>query len=874
MKKLKKIVLGLIIVFGILLATGVGLGYYFEDDIKRYALQYLSQTIETEVYVEKVEFSLIRKFPKASVIFYDVKIADPIQPGDYVLTAERLYLQFELIRFLKGEYVVNEIDISEAMLNMREDTRGKNYKFWDESKAEAETTQFEIALDKFTFDQVDFTYNNSLRNILIDAVVASASFSGNFSQTDFSLSSKGGLVLNTLHLPDLAYEEIGEVRFDLVTKVSNNRYTLEKGKLQTKGIDFQLTGVMEQKSNSETELDLTGVAKNAAITTIKPYLPRSIQEAIQPYRMSGKMNATVQLEGILSSKHIPNIHADASISGAKFTEENTGAQFHDVGLHVDYTYKQHQQDRLVITDFVGKLGKGQVTGGLTMVDLKKPTIQGSLKCQLPAEELYAFFNQGHLEVKSGMINGDFSGGFTIGDIQNFSPRDLRTLKLDGTLTMDDFSAEWVGEQKNVMIPHLKALMKGNDIQVSELQVTYDRVNEMKMDVNVRNLLPYLFFEEERLQLSGKLQAKQITLESFLSENDDSHQAELNISKNIQADFQVQADGLTFKKFAANQIAMKMQMDKGAVRFTGINLNVAQGKVDGAVSVNPYLDHYLINANATFSRIDMQSFFQAFDNFGQDFITDQHFRGIANLDAKFSSPMQKSLSLTTEKMQVVGNLVINEGRLVNHEAMNETAKFIVGNKLLRPFVKKDELIKAFSDIQFDYLENEIFISNGKVKIPKMEINTSLMDLVFTGEHDFNNQVDYKFNFRLSELFKVGKPQDDEFGPIKDDGTGLRIFMYMRGPADDPKFGLDSKSRKESRKEAIQKEKEEIKQIIKDEFKAKEKEDKIENERDFSIEVEWDEEEKKEQEKEDKRKGKPDKTKKPEEVDQYDMEIEFE
>jgi hypothetical protein len=64
--------------------------------------------------------------------------------------------------------------------------------------------------------------------------------------------------------------------------------------------------------------------------------------------------------------------------------------------------------------------------------------------------------------------------------------------------------------------------------------------------------------------------------------------------------------------------------------------------------------------------------------------------------------------------------------------------------------------------------------------------------------------------------MGKPTQDEFGPIADDGTGMRIFLHMYGTASDPQFANDGAMAAERRKKQIQQEKEELRSILREEL----------------------------------------------------------
>jgi hypothetical protein len=144
-----------------------------------------------------------------------------------------------------------------------------------------------------------------------------------------------------------------------------------------------------------------------------------------------------------------------------------------------------------------------------------------------------------------------------------------------------------------------------------------------------------------------------------------------------------------------------------------------------------------------------------------------------------------------------------------------------NKLVAPFVDVPQLRKQLADVRFARLENQIQIRDGAVHVPQMLVKTSVMDLELSGTHWFDDRIDHHLNFRLSDLFRKAR-NTDEFGPVVDDGTGMRIFLHMYGTVNDPQFGNDGAMAAAKRKKQFQEEKQELKQILREElglFKGK-------------------------------------------------------
>jgi hypothetical protein len=164
----------------------------------------------------------------------------------------------------------------------------------------------------------------------------------------------------------------------------------------------------------------------------------------------------------------------------------------------------------------------------------------------------------------------------------------------------------------------------------------------------------------------------------------------------------------------------------------------------------------------------------------------------------------------DKLYTDADLTIENGELLNMEAL----------KCLSRFTK----LKDLDDVRFATLKNQIEIKNQAISFPKMEINSSAINITAAGKHTFSNAIDYKVKLALAQLLfdkaKNAKRENEEFGEVADDGLGrVNLWLSMTGTVDKPVIKYDSKSAFQNVKNDIKVEKQNLKQILKDEFGKK-------------------------------------------------------
>jgi hypothetical protein len=181
-------------------------------------------------------------------------------------------------------------------------------------------------------------------------------------------------------------------------------------------------------------------------------------------------------------------------------------------------------------------------------------------------------------------------------------------------------------------------------------------------------------------------------------------------------------------------------------------------------------------NADLQNVDVSKVFNAFDNFGQDGITDKSLEG--KLTAKVSASMNMNDSGRLIPSSIVSRVdfSLKDGALNNYEPLKKLQRFI--------FKKRD-----FDNIRFAELKNSLEISNQEVKINRMEIQSTVLSLFVEGIYSQKGKTDMSIQVPLSNL----KKRDGGYNP-ENIGTGTKTggSIFIRGrPGEDGniRFRLD-------------------------------------------------------------------------------------
>ncbi|MCB0793446.1 MAG: hypothetical protein KDB88_01815, partial [Flavobacteriales bacterium] len=313
---------------------------------------------------------------------------------------------------------------------------------------------------------------------------------------------------------------------------------------------------------------------------------------------------------------------------------------------------------------------------------------------------------------------------------------------------------------------------------------------------------------------------------------------LSLPKGIGMDLRVDVKELAFEDFRGRNIAGHVMMRNGILRAEPVSFNTASGQVKGSLVLDGSVSSpFALRIDADLSEISVRELFTEFRNFGQDFIRSEQLAGVARSQVRFEAPLSPTLSLDLDRLRCTIDLRIDKGNLKGHAPLMAVADHVQGNKLIAPFVDTRALRDRLADVQFASLENRIEIRDRQVIIPLMEVKSSVMDIELSGQHGFDDVIDHHVNFRLGELLRNG-PLEDEFGPIVDDGTGVRVFLHMFGPADDPSFETDNAMASARRQQQWRNEKQVLGDLFKEEFGGdRDKQAILKDPRNTRFQVEW-------------------------------------
>lgn len=805
--------------FGLLVLLWL-LALVFEKDVIRYASDKLNSNLNSEVKFESVDFTILKTFPYASLEFKNVRCDEylpskkPVKP---LFEASYLYLQFNVWDLFSGSYSVKRVVLRDASLNLYKDKKGRdNWHVWktnDTPKAEKEKFSFKLSAVKL--ENVQLRYTDRQSEGFVDLALKELYLSGNFSEKKYKLSTEANFTLTKLDWSGFAIPSDLKVALNATLQVDTEKKTY---RISYAGMDLNTMelgcegGFVDMDEGLYAELSFSG--KKLDIAEVLNLLPEQYSTFREEYDGDGLIELQGNCKGFVSQGKLPDLRFEFSGKDVSFTAKQQNIRLRDVQFAGNLVYMPQDmaQCGFSLNRLSGSLPSSQFTGSVSVFDFNRPQIKFNIQAQTDLQELFAFYPVDTLEKISGRMDINLQFASTMSANDRFSMADLANAKVSGTVLFQNVGLQV--KKSPFGFEEVSGGLEFTNRDVSVREVTgFLAGNDFKLNGEALNLLPYLLIPKQNLTIRADLDCRSLSAEKFFS-------TEKNTSGNSSAGKTVLPDYVTlnldahigkfnYKRFEASEIKGNISLYNRVLSVQQVTMKTLGGTVFlNAVADNKSGEGFSIVCNGNLNHVSVSDLFYRFENFGQDAIDNEHLKGTLDAFVEFRAYFSSDLKIDDASIYLKTDLEINNGELIRFEPL----------KALAGWVKVEEL----ETIRFAKLKNTIYIKDKKVIIPTMSVFSNALDINISGEHGFDNVVDYSFNLYLGDIlankFRLRKKPDKqgEFGELIPDKGRTRLFVRMYGPMDNLEFSYDKNAVRQKLNQDIEVEKGNVKNILDAEF----------------------------------------------------------
>lgn len=845
MRFLRYILITLLLLAVAFLGVGWYLSQKYSDKIQKIVLQELNNSLNAEVSVEAIDFSSFRKIPYLSLSFSGVLIKeskDFTHNPDTLLYAGNLSFQFDLWDVYNGKYELRHLDVESAKCYMKQSKTGTpNYTIWKPSKDTA-SVDISFQLDAVNLTNINYTYKDSRNNILVRCEVNKLKVHGDFSSEQLELKFNGNTTNSTVLVAGV-YALKGQsvqVNSGIIYHNNESTFELQNGEViidQT--VDLNLGGFVAPKS-----YQFFAKTDKANLKQVLDLLPDSWDRYWIDYAPSGIAKIKFNIAG--NSIETPKIDIGFELSnGRLITKGNKKIELKALNLSGSYSNGKRRNARsssVDLTELSGQFPSGSFKGSAMISNFKDLRIKGNVEGSLALDELTQFLKLEKIDTCKGDIVFNLAGDIYWDKILEESVV-ISKSKLEGTIDFTD-----VGMKLKSSVSTLKNYQ--GKVKFDKQQVHFEKsegqLNSTNFILNgsADNFFQWVLEEYELLRIVAEVEADKLILEEFLSVSASSEKGTIRLLAipGIELQLSAKIGRLSYENFKAQNVETKLFVGQKILKANPIKMDAMNGTARGKLALIRYpKEGYNMSFIGDFESVDIKELFTQFKNFGQDEIKAENIAGTTNLNLNLEGKLNDNFEILPASIFANVHLDISNGKLTNYNTLQSISDYFKTNMVLKKVFHADDLSERLKDVSFDRLENEFFVRNSALFIPKVQLKSSVLNVNVSGKHSFNDSIDYKVDFDISDLLIKDRNFETENGEVVDDGTGrYRVFMLVKGTTGNLEIEIDKSAKKSFKKHQRNKEGKEFKQALHKEFGWFEKDTTMKKEsHKTKYEIEWEE-----------------------------------
>ncbi len=821
-----KIILWILAIPAVLLGVVMVLALLYGDKAKQMVVDEINSHLLVKVEVGEVDFTILRSFPDASVVFRNIATQpaanQPEMPG--LIHAGSVSLRFGIFSLLTSQYKIHSVLISDAAISLWKDEKGQNnYEIWKSSTSgSGKSVNFDVKSVRFR--RVELYYRDLATQTDIFMGLPDINLKGSKNIEIYDLSIKGNLLANRLIFKQNDYSLSAEAALDLNISFNQPTMTLTLGKSQVNisGIPITVEGTFGTQGPLYP-VDLLVSTNRADISSIMNLLPPRYTDAYRQYEPGGLLDAEIRLKGEAGKDKLPAMTANFTLRKGTIVHVQSKTRVSDVSAEGTFTADAGNIEKLNLQQFEGSTGKGKFKGKGSVVDFNNPMITLNLSTKLDLSELSGFLGNDQIENLEGNLTADINYQGSASKGANIAS------KANGTLLINDakFKHKASGRSISDLNAHLEL---GNGfVYVDGLSLKSGNT-DLNIKGKFQNLMEHFFFKDQTLYFDAEIKSEKLDLEDLMAFSTSTEGSGGNTKlfhPDLSFDVKLNIGQLKYRKFSASEATGTLNLKNQVLKAENLQFKAMDGSVTASGLMNSrYENQYSVICNADFRNVNIERLFYEFSDFGQTSIRSDHLRGRADAQVQFGAMLDPSLEVDANSVNAVADMEIRNGELINFEPLQELSRFLDASEL--------------KNVKFSTMKNRIEIVRQTVIIPEMEVKSSAMNLKGYGAHTFGNDIDYHLNVLLSEIGRKKRRNQPPTGSYEEDDSGrTRLFLHMTGTVDEPEFRYDSQAVVRKIADDFKNQKQELRQVLRREFGKNKETSPEKTAPQVKFEVEWEE-----------------------------------
>lgn len=776
---LKKILIRVFIVLFSVFALSVILAAIFEDKIGSIIVAELNKNITTQIKVGDVSLSLIRSFPKASATLRKVQLSDT--KGENLLTLDELGFSMGIWSAFFGKPEISKITLKNGALNIKIDAKGRaNYEILKKNPGQKSSDDVSFTINKAVFENFAISYANELKQSDYRATIRKGRLAGEFTADQYILDADTDWIINGIKHENISYLQEKPLalsgKFDINSKTGS--YKIKECLLDLATNKFTIDGSVKDGKEG-TDFDLFALGKDINLESVFNLGISQLNDAAVNFKSKGIIQVNARVDGTLNASSNPAVLVQYNLKNGSVQSKDISGVIDQISFTGSFSNGWSHNFRtssFSLDNCKANFNGLPFTLNLKVRNFEKPDIDLSANGKVPLARIYGFIpgvqsGSGHINVKNVSIKGNMA--------------DMRTeqgaskIKSTGSVAFEDAVLKYRGEDLKFATGNI--LFSNNIINVSKVDLR-GLDSDLNIEGKIANYLPFIFSKDpsDKLDLNISIHSGFTNLEKWMYILSDNSAQAAKTGKSaapesgdpfdkIEGTIRAELDVIKHKKILARNFSGDLIFEGGDLLVSG-DVQAMEGdwNIEGQLSFDHSGSH--IKATLESTKVNIKEFFAQTENFGQSTLTDNNLSGRLNSRILILGDWDKNGSFDMNKLHVYGSMSVDNGELRAFKLLENFSAFIK--------------MKDLRSIRFVNLRDLFEIENGIIYIPAMFIQSNAVNLTVSGQHSFNNDIEYNFKINAGQIllnkFNLLNKTTDALPAQK--GGFFNLYYNLKGNTD--------------------------------------------------------------------------------------------
>ena len=793
---------------------------YKSDLIKESITNSINDVISADCSFEEIDLSAFKNLTNISISIKNICIKEESNfENDTLFFAKECQFYLPLIKLLTNNIYFSTIEINDGIINLFKSDQHANFDIFKFTKSENDYTKnlfkrIKIFNSDFKYSELNKN-NESFFNIKSLDIISK----GN---NDFYLNGDlycDDLIFNKNHLDNKQLYLNGNIN------IKKNQIDYKFDELKIDDLESEsVSGNITNWRSFKIEFDF----KKQNIISVRKNCPEYLDYLFEDISLNSliSFSGNIIKDGESLKNPRVNIKYLVEDGSIKFDKSKLNLQsIRFTGIVSNGEYANLSSTKFTFDNFFAKTKYSEFSGDFFIENLQDFFINVNIKTKIGGSDLVMVLKKDNVESITGnlFLACNYSGKFSFNN--DFKNKFLES-KYDFKVDANNFSYK-LSNFKNIFnIEFLDARLNHKKFDVYKSYITSGE-SDFEFNGKILNFPEYILGKKTNFFLQGSTNSTYVNLDDLFKKNKtiELNKDEFVIPKWVNLQINMTSKNFTYKSFDALNLTTNFLIENQVLKLKNTKAFALNGQFEGDAQLYKTIGNELkLSTIFNFSSINIRQAFNSFNNFNQSFIESKHIKGIGSANINLSAVWDNKMNFIKERLTMNSNLSIEKGELINFKPLRNLSNFVN--------------VEDLKDVKFSKLENKIEIKDNLITIPEMQIVSSALSLIVSGTHSLNNVINYDITLLLSELMsnefrKKNTKINNEIGEIKSNNEGLStIYLKMIGTTEDTKVEFDNIKFRAKINNKIEKEKESIKEILKN------MNDTLDEKKDVAPEIEWD------------------------------------